>query len=106
MAFIDTSNSVRCHWFNYGDGSNIQNAYNVSSVGDNGTGKFRINYSTSVGNGNATTLIYGGHSSYYDVMASGARDHNNPSGYVEYSTSNNGSTVAASKSFGIVLNNQ
>ena len=56
MAFLDTSNSVRCHWYNYGDGSNIQNAYNVSSVGDLGTGYFRINFSSGMGNSNYTNI--------------------------------------------------
>ena len=106
MAFLDTSNSVRCHWYNYSDSSNIQNAYNVSSVGDLGTGHFRINFSSGMGNSNYTLIVHGGHSSYYDCMASGARDITTNASYAEYSCSNNASKVAASKSFGITLNNQ
>ena len=105
MAFLDNTNSVKCHWYNYGDGSNIQNAYNVSSVGDLGTGYFRINFSSGMANSNYTLIVHGGHSSYYDVMASGFRDISTNSARAEYSVSNNANRISASGSFGIVLNN-
>ena len=106
MAFLDNTNSIKAHWKNAGEGSNIQNAYNISSVSDIGTGYFRFNFSSGLGNSNYTLIVHGGHSSYYDCMASGARDITTNASYAEYSCSNNANKVAASKSFGRTLNNQ
>ena len=105
MAFLDNTNSIKCHWYNYGDGSNIQNAYNVSSVGDLGTGYFRINFSSGMANSNYTLIVHGGHSSYYDVRMSGARDVSTNSSYAQTASANNGNRVSCTSQHGICLNN-
>ena len=105
MAFLDNSNSIKAHWKNAGDGSNIQNAYNISSVSDQGTGLFRFNYSSSMANGNYTLISFGGNSSYYDVRMSGARDISTNSNYAQTASANNGNRVSATVQFGVVLNN-
>lgn len=105
MAFLDNSNSVKAHWKNAGDGSNIQNAYNISSVSDQGTGLFRFNFSSGLGNNNYTLISYGGNSNWYDVRMSGARDISTNSSYAQTACANNGQRVAATSQHGICLNN-
>ncbi len=104
MAFLDNTNSVKAHWKNAGDGSNIQNAYNISSVSDIGTGYFRFNFSSGLGNSNYTLISFGGNSSYYDVRMSGARDVSTNSSYAQTASANNGNRVYCTSQHGICLN--
>lgn len=90
---------------NAGDGSNIQNAYNISSVSDIGTGYFRFNFSSGLGNSNYTLISFGGNSSYYDVRMSGARDVSTNSSYAQTASANNGNRVSCTSQHGICLNN-
>ena len=75
-------------WVNFNGASGaeaVRDAYNVSSVADGGTGRYKINFETSLSNtnycvvvsgGSATTTTHGMQSNSYDSLVGSVRMNN------------------------------
>ena len=72
-------------WCNFsGSGTpSINDSFNVSSISDNGTGRFSVNFTTAFANGNYT--IAGSHNSFNDGVACVGQDGSNTTNSSKYS---------------------
>ncbi len=72
-------------WCNFsGSGTpSINDSFNVSSISDNGTGRFSVNFTTAFANGNYT--IAGSHNSFNDGVACVGQDGSNTTNSTKYS---------------------